>query len=203
MPRDQDRLGILILLVLAIAGLTIRAGLEPGPPGEVHLSIGSEGRPSRDSLESGSARLGRPLEPNERINVDSAPAAELARLPRIGPALAQRILSDRSARGGFGSLEGLGRVSGIGPATLDLLKGHVRFGPVSRPRSPMAQKKVNLNTATEAELVALPGLGPGKARAIVEDRNRQGPFRTLRDLLRVSGIGPKTLARLEALVVVP
>lgn len=57
--------------------------------------------------------------------------------------------------------------------------------------------KLNLNTATEAELVMLPGVGPAKARRIIESRTKEGRFRRVRDLRRVKGIGAKTLQKLE------
>jgi len=58
---------------------------------------------------------------------------ELERLPRIGPALAQRIVEDRQAHGPFGSLTGLQRVRGIGPAMANLLRGRVTFNDARRP----------------------------------------------------------------------
>jgi competence ComEA-like helix-hairpin-helix protein len=47
------------------------------------------------------------------------------------------------------------------------------------------------------DLAALPGVGPALARAIVQDRARRGPFRSLDALLRVRGIGPATLRRVQ------
>jgi competence protein ComEA len=52
---------------------------------------------------------------------------------------------------------------------------------------------VDLNVAGEAELDALPGIGPALAAAIVADREANGPFATVDDLLRVRGIGPAKL----------
>ncbi|MEZ6210390.1 MAG: ComEA family DNA-binding protein [Phycisphaerales bacterium] len=57
------------------------------------------------------------------IDLNSAPAAELELLPRIGPALSARIIADREARGPFASLDDLQRVRGIGPVTVRRLKG--------------------------------------------------------------------------------
>lgn len=55
---------------------------------------------------------------------------------------------------------------------------------------------VNVNTASAIELAQLPGIGPVLAQAIVDEREANGPFDTLDDLLRVNGIGS---AKLEAL----
>ncbi|MBO1350976.1 MAG: DUF655 domain-containing protein [Hormoscilla sp. GUM202] len=60
-------------------------------------------------------------------------------------------------------------------------------------------QKVNLNTATQAELETLPGIGPELARRIIQAR-QQKPFTSLEDLDNVSGIGPKMLERLESRV---
>lgn len=61
---------------------------------------------------------------------------------------------------------------------------------------------VDLNRATAPELDELPGVGPSTAAAIVDDRERNGPFATVDDLDRVSGIGPAKIAALRDLVTV-
>ena len=60
------------------------------------------------------------------VNVNAAAAAELAQLPGLGPATAQRIVDHRRTHGPFTSLEGLLNVPGIGPATLARLRPHLR-----------------------------------------------------------------------------
>jgi competence protein ComEA len=62
--------------------------------------------------------------------------------------------------------------------------------------------KIDLNTASEAQLDTLPGVGPATAGKIVSDRTENGPFRTVDDLLRVPGIGPSKLEALKDLVTV-
>lgn len=59
------------------------------------------------------------------VSLNSATLAELETLPRIGPALAQRILDWREANGGFATIEDLRNVTGIGQKTFDGLKDHV------------------------------------------------------------------------------
>lgn len=56
---------------------------------------------------------------------------------------------------------------------------------------------VNVNTATTAELVALKGIGEVKAKAIVDYREKNGPFKTVDDLKLVRGIGDKLLEDLR------
>jgi len=62
--------------------------------------------------------------------------------------------------------------------------------------------QVDLNTATEADLDTLPGVGPSTAAKIIADRTENGPFRTPEDLMRVPGIGAKKFESLKDLVVV-
>jgi competence protein ComEA len=66
------------------------------------------------------------------VDPDRASAAELERLPGVGPALAARIVADRERRGPFGSLAGLDRVSGIGPHLLERLGPAVTFSGTGR-----------------------------------------------------------------------
>ena len=61
------------------------------------------------------------------IDVNTADARQLTRIPGIGPALAARILSSRSADGPFHSLDDLQRVRGIGPRTAARMAAWVRF----------------------------------------------------------------------------
>lgn len=56
---------------------------------------------------------------------------------------------------------------------------------------------VNVNTATQAELEMLPGIGPAKARAILETRRERDGFDDVDELLEVKGIGDRALERIR------
>lgn len=75
------------------------------------------------------------------IDLDYAPAASIESLPRIGPALAARIVANRDSFGAFGSLDGLQRVKGVGAAMAKALRERVTFSGVARPDAPTRKDK--------------------------------------------------------------
>jgi competence protein ComEA len=75
------------------------------------------------------------------------------------------------------------------------LLGFLVAAPASAGK-PAIEGVVNLNTASEAELELLPGIGAAKARAIVEYRKAH-PFRTAEELVRIKGIGRKMMRKLR------
>ncbi len=62
----------------------------------------------------------------------------------------------------------------------------------------LAFAAVNLNTATVDELDAVRGIGPSKAKAIVDYRSKNGPFKSVDDLKSVKGFGDKSVDKLRA-----
>ncbi|PSQ83524.1 MAG: hypothetical protein BRD40_01930 [Bacteroidetes bacterium QS_1_65_9] len=67
----------------------------------------------------------------------------------------------------------------------------------SEPPAEEAPVRVNINAASSERLQRLNGVGPATAARILAYRERRGGFRRKRDLTRVSGIGPKTLQKLQ------
>ena len=61
---------------------------------------------------------------------------------------------------------------------------------------------LNLNAATEAQLEALPGIGPATATRIVEYRKKNGAFKKVEELMNVKGIGEKSFLKLKGLITV-
>lgn len=74
-------------------------------------------QPARTLTASGNAQKG-----STPVNINTATAEELQSLPRIGPAMAQRIIAWREAHGGFRSVDELDAVPGIGPSMLENLR---------------------------------------------------------------------------------
>ena len=64
--------------------------------------------------------------------------------------------------------------------------------PAAAPASP-----INLNTATQAQLEALPGVGAKAAQRILDYRKQNGPFKKIEDLMNVKGFGEKTFLKLK------
>jgi len=89
-------------------------------PGPAHRGRGAPG---------GRAPAGGPARGSARLDLNRATAAELERLPGIGPALARRILERRAAEGRFDSVGALRKVPGVGPVRLERLRERVRVGP--------------------------------------------------------------------------
>lgn len=61
------------------------------------------------------------------------------------------------------------------------------------PAPPLPDQRLNINTEPMASFTVLPGIGPALAERIVQERETNGPFASIDDLLRVPGIGPRTL----------
>ncbi|MCC6403413.1 MAG: helix-hairpin-helix domain-containing protein [Fimbriimonadaceae bacterium] len=117
----------------SVVGIASLALVGVGAVGQQHLATkGAPVRTKGTTQASGVAPLlgtnpaPRPSQA-QVVAINSASAAELETLPRIGPALAQRILDYRSTHGPFRSVEELVEVKGIGPKTMDKLRPRVKL----------------------------------------------------------------------------
>ncbi len=100
---------------------------------------------------------------------------------------------------------GLDRASGTGDGTGKTLSASDGAGTSSGSdggTDRVKDGKVDLNTATAAQLETLPGIGAAKAEAILSYRRENGSFRSAEELKKVSGIGDATYAGLEAYITV-
>ncbi len=181
----------------------------------------------RSRAESRPTELERGAVLAYRIDLNRAGHSELLQLPGVGESMARRIEEYRREHGPFQSVGDLVEVRGVGPETLRRLGPWVTVesdedpdreadpvavsGPLRKPKTPggkAAGKKgadlaepVDVNRAPAAGLQRLPGIGPVMARRILEERRRR-PFRSVDDLRRVPGIGPKKLESLRPYVTV-
>ena len=85
--------------------------------------------------------------------------------------------------------------------------GEVPPPAVSAPAGDTSQSSVpsgpiNINTATQAELETLPGIGPALATRIIDYRESNGPFASIEAIQNVSGIGPSTFENIKELITV-
>ena len=125
----------------------VRASGAPEPRAEERAALEAQ-IAAVDSVRSGRHRKPRGSSSSSNvvavIDVDQATAAQLEALPRIGPALAKRIVEDRAANGAFGSLEALQRVKGIGPAMAKTLAPRVTFSTSRRPTDASTYRPLTL-----------------------------------------------------------
>lgn len=159
MPTPDEHKALLFLATVAVLGVAMRAcgsaGGRPDPTARVALAthlaavdsaVTAGGSKPRRTVPRTAAAAPVPLvrprmrdesraaaTSNERLDVDTAGASALDRLPGIGPSLAARIVADRESRGPFGGVEALARVKGIGPALVERLRPLVTFSGTPRP----------------------------------------------------------------------
>jgi competence protein ComEA len=76
--------------------------------------------------------------------------------------------------------------------------------PAAAPAKPAgtATASVNINTATQAQLESLPGVGVKAAARILEYRQKNGNFKKIEELMNVKGIGEKSFLKIKALITV-
>ena len=133
----DDRRAALLLALLTLAGAGVRLVLAPSTeaaPGDVRLvAVDTPPANGLRATARNAARLARPLLPGERVDLDRADVTEITRLPRIGPAFAQRIVAWREQHGLFGGLARFDSVPGVGPKLLDALRPYVMFSGVPAP----------------------------------------------------------------------
>jgi competence protein ComEA len=82
-------------------------------------------------------------------------------------------------------------------AALLILSMSGAFAQTNPPKA-----KVNINTASQADLESLPRIGPKVAQRIIDYRNQNGNFKKIEDIMKVKGIGEKLFAQIKDLITV-
>ena len=78
-----------------------------------------------------------------------------------------------------------------------------RLKVVSEVEPPKAgKKKIDLNSASAYQLELLPGIGPVLSLRIINHRETKGKFQKIEDVMKISGIGPKTFEKIKDLITV-
>lgn len=199
---DRRVIGAVCACVAVAAGVAWwRSGASSGPPPPAPRAAGATtfGRDTPTPTTAGGAvvdvegavrRPGIVRLPADARVIDAIGAAGG---PEPGADLARVNLAARVADGARIAVPKIGAPApAIDPSAVSGTAGGTGDANASGP--------VNLNTATAAQLDALPGVGPATAAAIVHEREAHGPFRSVDDLRRVRGIGPAKLAQLHDLV---
>ena len=186
-PLERRILFLLLVGILVLVGMIVERS-----PQNSQLQTFKKGNPNTNTRQD-----------TFPIDINEANMEILEKLPGIGPSKAKSIVEFRKTQGPFRSYEDILKVPGIGTKTLERIKPFIT--PLSTKsdssKSPPYEhknlfEKINVNTATFEKLLSLPGIGEVKARNIIENR----PYRKLEDLLRVPGIGKKTLERIRDLI---
>lgn len=192
------------LAAVRTSAATISAGLSMAAPGSVPSAASVTASPATELVVSVVGLVHRGglvrLPPGSRV-ADALTAAGGAKdgADLNGLNLAQRLQDgDQVLVGPSGANSG----PQLGSATIGTGGRAPTASAPNAAASPRSSTKVDLNTATEAELDTLPGIGPVTARAIVSWRTTNGRFTDIAQLGEVDGIGPARLARLRDLVAI-
>lgn len=170
----------------------LQAGLRDATAAAAPLHEGDLIRVTPSGLSISPA--GNPLLFALPVDLNQADAEALGAVPGLGRERVAAILADRALRGPFYAVSDLGRVNGIGPATVTEIAPLLTVGDVG-PRPP--PQRVDLNTAPAWKLETLPGIGPVLAARIVVDRAERGPYESVEGLKRVDGVGPALIRGLD------
>lgn len=162
----------------------------------------------------------RTLKESLKVDLNHADIAQLNGLPNVGDATAQAIIDYRDIHGCFRDVDELQNVKGIGGgAKFEAVKDHIRVDLTgcsfrsgldaerpSRKASKSSGKTsgglVNINTADEKELDALPGIGKTTAKKIIDYRTENGSFSSIDDLMDVPGVREGMFEKVKDLITV-
>ncbi|MFP4461241.1 MAG: ComEA family DNA-binding protein [Thermotogota bacterium] len=141
------------------------------------------------------------------IDINTANSMELQLLKGIGSIKSEAIVQYRETKGPFIQKEDIMKVPGIGPATFEKIKDRLQITEVAKDTGTEQIRKnneqlIDINRASQSQLENIPGIGPVKAKSIVEYRKTNGPFLDISELILVNGIGEKTLETMKPMITI-
>ena len=173
-----------------------------GAPAPAAPAAAKETKKKGEAAPATQAKEQKAAEPGAPVNLNTANQKTLEALPGVGAATAKKIIANRP----YKSLDELNK-AGLSAKKIKSLKSSVTVGEAPAPAAPAAAKEtrkkgeaaepvpgalVDLNTADQKALEALPGVGPATAKKIIAAR----PFKSVDDLSQIKGL---TKAKVEAL----
>ncbi|NMD54836.1 MULTISPECIES: ComEA family DNA-binding protein [Tsukamurella] len=162
-------------MVVAVVGLVRTPGLHRLRPGARVADALTAARGTLGGADTASLNLAQQLRDGDQVVVGVVD-------PKAGVTLRSSVRSGPGAAGASAP-----EASGVAPAGAT---------------GAAAAGAVNINTAGATELDRLPGVGAATAAAIIAYRDKNGPFRTVDDLGKVSGIGDAKLAKIKSMATV-
>ncbi|WHU48873.1 ComEA family DNA-binding protein [Gordonia sp. L191] len=177
-------------VVVSVVGLVHRPGLvRLRSDARIADALAAAGG-TREGADTVSLNLAQPVRDGDQILVGyAAQEGRLALRSAVVPSAGTSTAAGTAVPSGTGAIAGQAS-TGAGASSPAAGAAGNAGGPV------------NLNTASESELDALPGVGPVTAQAIIDYRTRNGTFSSVEQLGEVDGIGPSRLAKLRGLVTV-
>ena len=173
-----------------------------GAPAPAAPAAAKETKKKGEAAPTTQAKEQKAAEPGAPVNLNTADQKTLEALPGVGAATAKKIIANRP----YMSLDDLSK-AGLSAKKIKSLQSSVTVGAAPAPAVPAAAKEtrkkgeaaapvpealVDLNTADQKALEALPGVGPATAKKIIAAR----PFKSVNDLSQIKGL---TKAKVEAL----
>lgn len=218
--HDDTRFGVVVLVVVAVvAGLVwYRIGISGGDDAAAEPNAVSAAATATTAAPATKAPAATPTKPSTAVaaKIVVHVAGAVAHAGVVELTGSARIIDAIKAAGGAqpdGDLDRLNlaakladgervyvaKVGQADPGLLGSSTGSVSGGSASASGAPAV---INLNTATQAQLETLPGIGPTYAQAIITQRQANGGFKSVNELRNVRGIGDTRFAELAPLVTV-
>lgn len=152
---------------------------------------------------------------DSKININTSTQDELMELKGIGEKRAEAIIKYRQTQGSFQTIEEIKNISGIGDKIFENIKEDITVGSVVKTNKTPTKNKdnlstraeikkeiktnapININKANQEELMTLYGIGIKISEEIIKYRNQNGEFKSIEEIIKVKGIGPKKFEKIK------